>query len=123
MSDIFARANKETYDNAIDKANEIKSALVESFFAIQSNLDLLTQSHKETLADYLKLTKNGKRDKAQETYTNVFEPALEMLKAVKRSEEVNKSRNGYAGNDFDKSYKDKMTALSRQHFLGEKQNA
>lgn len=106
---VLKTSLKENYDSATDKANAIRAAFVKCFFEVQDNLDLLTPGQKTALDDYLKLTKNGKEQKAEEVYTNIFEPALETLKKVKKAEELGKSRAGFAtGNDMEKSYADRL---------------
>jgi hypothetical protein len=112
---ILETANKQNYDNAIQKDQAIKSAMIESFFKIQSNLDLLTGSQKNYLEEYLKLTKNGKEQKSSEVYAMVFEPAFETLKRVKRTEMI---KNGFNADDDSESYKNKLIKLSRKHYLG-----
>jgi hypothetical protein len=117
-ADIFAQAEKEKFEDAIEKDAAIKSGLVQSFFSIQSNVDLLTAGQKAMLDDYLKLTKTGKQDKAQQMYDMVFEPAFEMLKRTKRAEALSK---GYSADNSDDAYKKKLMSLSKKHYLGEKQ--
>jgi len=118
VQDIFKAAEKESYDSAIEKVSAIKSGIVQSFFSIQSNVDLLTPALKTSLDDYLKLTKTGKQEKASAIYDSVFEPAFEMLKRVKKAEVLNK---GYGDDsDFEVAYKNKMMKLSKEIHLGEK---
>lgn len=121
IGDIFAAAEKEKFDSAIDRANATKAAIIQSFFSLQANVDLTTPSQRQSVEDYLKLTKKGKEERADEVYRNVFEPTLEMIKRIKRAEESSKSKEGYSeGSDLDKAYKEKLIKGSRQHFLGEK---
>lgn len=120
ISDIFKAADKETYEGAIQKANAIKSAMVQRFFNEQSNVDMLTESQKSVLADYMKLTKNGKEEKARDIYDNLFEPTLNVLKRVKKAEELTRSKMGYRNDKGDSQYKEKLMSLSRKHYLGEK---
>lgn len=120
VADIFKQADKENYANAIEKDAAIKSGIIQSFFAIQANVDLLTPGLKSSLDEYLKLTKTGKQDKAQSMYDNVFEPAFEMLKRVKKAEVLSK---GYGSDDdVESAYKNRMIKLSKSHYLGEKTN-
>jgi hypothetical protein len=118
VTDIFSQAEKETFADAIEKDSAIKSGLIQAFFQVQANVDLLTPGQKAQLDSYLKLTKNGKQDKAQEMYDMIFEPAFEMLKRVKRAEALGKGYGG--GTDADTAYKNKMMSLSKKHYLGEK---
>ncbi len=121
ISDIFKLAEREKYDSPVHKANATKAAIIQSFFSQQENEDLLTPSQKSSLADYLKLTKNGKEEKAREIYDNLFEPALNSLKRIKKAEELNRSKYGYKSDSKgDSQYKEKLMGLSRKHYLGEK---
>lgn len=121
IGDIFKAAEKEKYESAIEKDAAIKSGLIQSFFAIQANLDLLTPALKSKLEEYLKLTNTGKQDRAQETYENIFEPAFEMLRRLKKAEALNKGLG--ENSDSDTAYKSKLMTGSRKHYLGEKANA
>ncbi len=121
VGDFFTAAEKEKYDSPIQKANAIKSAIIQSFFSVQANVDKLTPSHKNQLEDYLKLTKNGKEERAQSVFENIFEPSLEITKQIKKAEEITKAKNGYNNSsDADKAYKEKLMGLSKKHYLGEK---
>lgn len=118
IGDIFKAANQEKYENAIQKSNATKAAIIQSFFSQQSNVDYLTEGQKLSLADYLKLTKNGKEDKAREIYDNLFEPALGTLKRVKKAEELSKSNQGLsAGSDSEQAYKDKLSKMAERKFF------
>jgi poly-gamma-glutamate capsule biosynthesis protein CapA/YwtB (metallophosphatase superfamily) len=92
--------------------------VIQEFFKLQSNLELLTPGLKNQLEDYLKLTKTGKQEKAQQMFDAVFEPALEMLKRTKRAEAL--SRGHGLGGSGDDAYKEKINKVSRSHYLGEK---
>jgi hypothetical protein len=121
VAGIFKAAESEKYDSAIEKDAAIKSGIIQSFFSIQSNLDLLTPTLKSNLEDYLKLTKDGKQQKAQTIYDSIFEPAFEMLRRVKKAEALSKGLGNPS--ETDDAYKNKLIAHSRKHYLGEKSNA
>lgn len=120
VSDIFKAAESEKFESAIEKDAAIKAGMIQSFFKVQSNLDLLTPGLKSTLDEYLKLTKNGKQEKAQQVFDSVFEPAFEMLKRIKKAEALGKGFG--APTNSDDAYKAKMMNLSKRQYLGEKQN-
>jgi hypothetical protein len=119
IADIFNQAKKENYSNAIERDAAIKAGIVQSFFDVQANLDLLTPALKSVLEDYKKLTKDGKHKKAREIYDMVFEPAFERLKDVTKAKALSKGH----GDNSDDAYKKRLIAGSRKHFLGEKENA
>ncbi len=122
FNDLLTQAEKENYDTAQDKANAIKSAFVQSFFAVQANVDFLTATQKEVLNDYLKLTKKGREDKAEAVYENLFEPAFETFKRVKKAEELGRARSGFASSSKQTDgYKQRLMAGSRKTYLNEKQ--
>jgi hypothetical protein len=117
-SDIFRLADKENYADAIEKDQAIKSGLIQSFFQVQHNVDLLTPGQKSILDDYLRLTKTGKQEKAQYVYDMIFEPAFDTLKRQKKAEVLGR---GHADtSDVQKGYKDRLMAGSKKHYLGEK---
>lgn len=121
VTDIFKMAEKENYGNAVEKANATKAALIQAFFSQQSNLELLTSSQQSILADYLKLTKNGKEEKAREIYDSLFEPTLMTLKRVKKAEDLGKAKAGFGDNtDTDKAYKDKLMGMANKKYFGGK---
>jgi len=117
---IFEAASKENYSNAIEKDNAIKCGIVSEFFAVQENVDLLTASQRSALEDFNKLTKNVKQERAQLIYDTLFEPTFEMLKRVKKAEQLRKGV--VEPSDAEAAYKAKMIGISRKHYLGEKQN-
>ncbi len=119
---IFAAAEKESYDDAVQKASAVKSGLIQTFFKVQENLDLLTGAQKTALEDWQKLTKNGKEEKAQAVFDNIFEPTFEMLKRIKKAAQVNKGGQR-EGDDAENAYKQKLMNSSKKHYLGGKQNA
>lgn len=116
IEDIFNAAEKEKFDSAVEKDAAIKSGIIQSFFEIQANVELLTPGLKTALEDWQKLTKNGKQERAQSIYDNVFEPAFEMLRRLKKAEALGKG----LGNGSDDAYKTKLMELSKKHYLGEK---
>lgn len=116
--EIFKQAKKETYGDSIEKSQALKSGIIQSFFSVQANVDLLTPGLKSSLDDYLKLTKNGKQEKAQQIYDTVFEPAFATLKAVKKAEALGKGHG--EGGAAEDAYKTKMSAYSREYYLGKK---
>ena len=121
IEDIFKTAERENYDTALEKANALRAAIVQSFFSVQSNVDLLTPSQKASVDEYLKLTKNGREQKAEFAYENFFEPTLELLKRLKKAEEVGRARSGFkTSSKVEDQYKERLMAGSRRTYLGEK---
>lgn len=115
---IFQAADKEVYSNSVEKANAIKVGIVSEFFAQQANLDLLTESQKNALEEFRKLTKTVKQERVAQVYDSIFEPTFEMLKRIKKAEAVSKGHS--SPNDAQAAHKEKMIAASRKHYLREK---
>ncbi len=116
FGDLLKAAEKEKFDNAAEKAGTVKASFIQAFFSIQSNVDMLTASQKSSLDDYLKLTKSGKEQKADSIYENIFEPTLEMLKRLKKAEELGKARSGFASsNTVMDGYKARLINASRNN--------
>jgi hypothetical protein len=119
---IFSAAEKETYDNQVQKASAIKSGVIQTFFKVQENLDFLTAAQKSILEDWQKLTKNGKEEKAQQMFDSIFEPTFEMLKRIKKAQQV--QIGGQRGaDDAENAYKEKLMKSAQKHFMGVKTNA
>lgn len=115
---IFTAAEKEKYKDAIEKASAIKVGLISEFFAVQSNVDLLTGPQKVALEDFKNLTKNDKQDRVTGIYDTLFEPTFESLKKIKKAEQVSK---GLATTtDAQSVYKKNLENSARRHYLGEK---
>lgn len=119
---IFSAAEKETYDNQVQKASAIKSGVIQTFFKVQDNLDLLTAAQKTALEDWQKLTKNGKEEKAQQMFDSIFEPTFEMLKRIKKAQQV-QIGGQRSGDDAENAYKEKLMKSAQKHFMGVKHNA
>jgi hypothetical protein len=120
IADIFKAADKENFASAKHKADAIKAGVIQSFFKVQSNLDLLTPAVKSQLEDYLKLTKDGKEQEASRIFDNIFEPSFEMLRKLKKAENINRGFSG-SGSSED-AYREKLMRGSRRHHLGDKSN-
>lgn len=119
---IVTAAEKENYGSATEKAIAIKSAFIQSYFSQQANLDQLTPGQKSQVEDWLKLTKTARLEKAVMLYDNVFEPAFEMSKRVRKATQL--AQSGQVNStDAEKAYRDKLIKGSRKHYMGEKANA
>ncbi len=124
ITEILKIAEKETYDSASQKTGAVKAAMVQAYFSIKDNLEVLTANQKLQLDDYLKLTKTGKEDRADAIYENLFEPAIESMRRIKKAEELHRSRNGFASpSDADNAYKERLMKLSQTHYMGVKHGA
>lgn len=116
---VFAQADKEKYDSAVEKANAIKVEIFKEFFSVQANLDLLTQTQKNEVEEFLKLTKNGKHDRIENSYSMIFEPTLETLRKIEKAKQVNLDPKNQT--DAEKQLTDKMLKAAKKHYLGDKE--
>ncbi len=116
-AEIFEQAEKEKFEDAVEKDEAIKAGLIQSFFRVQANVDLLTSGQKAMLDDYLKLTKTGKQEKAQYVYDMIFEPAFDTLKRQKKADALQRGHS--TGSQVEDDYKKRLQAHSKRHYLGE----
>lgn len=119
MQKIVETAKKERFDSVIDKSNAIKSSFIQAFYSVQANMDLLTGTQRSAIEDFLKLTKNGKEGKASEIYENVFEPNVELIRRLKKAEELAKAKYGGFGTHTrsENEYINKLKDISEKHHL------
>lgn len=118
---ILKQAAKENYDTELDRASAMKAAIVQSYYSIQANLDALTGAQRKQLEEWNRLTKKAREEKAADIYENIFEPAIDTARRVKKAEEVGRSRSGLATrNENHEAYKDKLIRLSEEAYLGKK---
>lgn len=117
IDSIFAQAEKEVYGSTLEKVQSIKVGIMSEYFAIQSNLDQLTDAQKILVDEFKKLTKTDKQARVDELYSSVFEPTFEYSKKLERAKQV---RDGTVSpNDVQKAYADRMIQLSRKQYLKE----
>lgn len=118
---ILKQAAKENYDTEVDRASALKAAIIQAYYSVQANLDSLTASQRKQFEEWNRLTKNAREAKAADIYENIFEPAIDTARRVKKAEEVGRSRSGLASHsDMHESYKAKLIRLSEEAYLGKK---
>ncbi len=114
---IISHASKEKYDSEAEQASAMKTAILTSFFAVQANVDQLTPSQKKALDTWKALTKNARAERAGDIYENVFEPAIDKIKSVRKAEEAGRARAGLAPrNPTNNAYSDRLVKLSQDQF-------
>lgn len=122
IQDVVATTASESYDSAVQKANAIRAAVAKNFFEVKENVELLTASQRESLAEFLSLTKNGREERAEFVYENLVEPALETLKKISKATELTKAKLGISGGSVgDNAYKEKLMRISKKAHLGERE--
>lgn len=118
VNDILVQADKENFNSEVEKSNAIKVGIINQFYALQSNLDLLTESQKKSLDDFKALTKAERELRVQSIYENIFEPSFLTLKNIERAKKISK---GHAETDDKHSaYVQKMIELSSKKYKGVK---
>ncbi len=125
IAEIIKVADNQKFDNHAEKSSTLRSEIIDAFFKVQANLDILTPAQKRNLADFQKLTKDGKRQESEKVYESVFEPALEMVKRVKKAEELNLAARGFAtaqGGPL-AAYKAKLYEAAQRVIINRKQKA
>lgn len=113
---IFEAAEKENYGSKIEKANAIKVGIVQEFFAVQANHDLLTGDQKIALAEFLALTKNVKQERVDNIYAMIFEPTLKYIKDIAKAKLLNNGEKNET--DSEKALTEKYRKASQKHYLG-----
>lgn len=117
VADLFTAAAKENYDSPVQKASAIKTGIIQEFFKVQENLDLLTPAHKDAIDRFGKLTKTGKESEAQAVWENIFEPAVNIKVRMKKADEVIRARNGLAtASEVDEAYKKRLIEGSKKSY-------
>lgn len=118
VKDVFEKADKGVYQSPIEKDQDIKAGMIQSFFSQQANVDALTPGQKDVLDEYLKLTNAKKQEQAQSVYSMVFEPALAMIRGQKKAAILEKG--GHISSDADEAYKKRMFELGQKRWNQER---
>lgn len=118
VESIFAQAEKQNYDSAIQKANAIKAAILSEVFVVKEWVEHLTGPQKIEVENFLKLTNNGKQERVENIYSMIYEPTLEMVKKIEKAKQLNNGAKNQT--DGEKMLAERMAKLSRKHYLGEK---
>lgn len=117
IAGILDQADKVNYGDDIKKAAALKVGIFSEFFAQQSNLDLLTDSQKQALDDFKKLTQDEKHDRIAKIFDDVFEPTFLALRRIKKADQVAKGHG--SPSDSEAAHREKMKAFARKHHLKE----
>lgn len=119
---LIEAAEKENYPGIVEKDRAIKAGIISEYFAVQANLDSLTPSQKIVIAEYNKLIKTVREERAQEVYDSVFEPHFLMVKGIEKAKQI--SRGEHDTSDGVASYAKRLEKASKDHYrIGERKNA
>lgn len=117
IASILDQADKVNYGDDIKKAAALKVGIFSEFFAQQANLELLTDTQKQALDDFKKLTQDEKHDRIAKIFDDVFEPTFLALKRIKKADQVAKGHG--TPTDSEAAHREKMKAFARKHHLKE----
>lgn len=113
LEDIINILSAKTYANDIEKAQELKRAVVEQYIKSQENLDILPDSLKAKAEKYAGFTTKEKLDRALDYY-DIVETGIHTAKNIKKAEAIEKSGGiPSAERDVIKEYEDKMLKFSQ----------
>jgi hypothetical protein len=117
IEDVVRLAESENYDTPAAKASAVRDSIISTFFKIQANRDTLTDWQRETLDNYLKLTKAGRETESAKIFATVFEPSFAMVKNIKAQEERSRASHGYmTGSEADIAYQKKLIEHSSKRY-------
>lgn len=119
ITGILDQADKVNYGDDIKKAAALKVGIFSEFFAQQANLELLTDTQKQALEDFKKLTQDEKHERIGRIFDDVFEPTFLALRRIKKADQVAKGHG--TPTDAEAAHREKMKAFARKHHLKEKQ--
>ncbi|MDR3243811.1 MAG: hypothetical protein LBT79_03585, partial [Elusimicrobiota bacterium] len=117
---ILEIAKGRNYSNPIEKANELRSSILSSFFSIAANVEALTaESFKKQANDFLALTQVARNEQSGKHW-NLFELAVENIKKEAKHQEFIKQSKGENTNEFQKNYASNLREKTKQYFFPNK---
>lgn len=112
LADIINVLQAKTYSNDVEKAQELKRAVVEQYIKNQANLDILPDSLKAKAEKFAGFTTKEKLERAPDFY-DIVETGIHTAKNIKKAEAVEKGDGTANGNDAIKEYENKMLEFSK----------
>ena len=85
--------NKRKYDDEMERADDLRAAIAESVFSIQSNLDLLPAIGQEKVNAFMDMTQKAKQKNAQGIWEYVL-AAYDTFKRTQKQERAEAARRG-----------------------------
>lgn len=119
LADIINILQAKTYGSDVEKAQELKRAVIEQYIKNQANIDLLPDTLKAKAEKYAGFTTKEKLEQAPNFY-DIVETGIHTAKNVKKAEAIQK---GGGLNDGDektatKEYEEKMLQFSKDAING-----
>lgn len=93
---ILDAANKKTFSGAVEKADEIRKALIDGYLEIKENYEKMPASLKDRAARYMALTEEGKRKNSADFF-DLVEIGAEMCFNEKRAAALQRANGGNGG--------------------------
>jgi len=112
LEDIINVLEAKTYANDVEKAQELKRAVVEQYIKNQANIDILPESLKAKAEKYSGFTTKEKLERAPDFY-DIVETGIHTAKNIKKAEAIEKSGNIGGEKDAVKEYEEKMLQFSQ----------
>ena len=119
IKNIVEIADKRTYTNSVEKANEVRATVLDAFFKQQKNIDaLVTEGFKAKATSFLALAQVKKYELADE-YWELFELAIANIKGIAKQEELKKQSKGENTDKVVDEHNQKFFN-SRSHYIKER---
>lgn len=112
LGDILNILSAKTYASDVEKAQELKRAIVEQYIKSQDNINLLPDSLKAKAEKYAGFTTKEKLERAPEFY-DIVETGIHTAKNIKKAEAIEKSSGFGDADDAVKEYENKMIEFSQ----------
>ena len=93
---ILDAANKKTFSGAVEKADEIRKALIDGYLEVNENYEKMPASLKDRAARYMALTEEGKRKNSADFF-DLVEIGAEMCFNEKRAAALQRANGGNGG--------------------------
>lgn len=122
LEDIINILDAKVYKDDLEKAQELKRAVVEQYIKKQENLDMLPDSLKAKAEKYAGFTTKEKLDRALDFY-DIVETGIHTAKNIKKVEALQKSGDGAQTDDAVQNYENKMLEFSKSVVKGSDNNS
>lgn len=113
LADIIKVLEAKTYTDDVEKAQELKRAVVEQYIKHQENIDILPESLKSKAEKYAGFTTKEKLETAPDYY-DIVETGIHTAKNIKKAEAIEKGGSGNSGGkSATQEYEEKMLKFSQ----------
>lgn len=114
LEDILNILEAKTYQTDVEKAQELKRAIVEQYIKKQENMDMLPDSLKSKAEKFASFTTKQKLESAPDFY-DIVETGIHTAKNIKKVEAIEKSGGlGSGEKTAIQDYEEKMVEFSKE---------